>query len=96
VIEPTGHPEGAIVRVRAQPGARREGFLGEHAGALKIAVAAAPEQGKANEAVARVLADLAGCKRSQVALLKGASSRDKTFLLSGVDPDALRARLAGA
>ena len=38
------HPEGVILPVRAQPGARKTGVLGEHGGALKIAVTAPPEE----------------------------------------------------
>ena len=42
---------GTILPVRAQPGAKKNAVLGERAGALRVAVSAAPERGKANEAI---------------------------------------------
>ena len=50
------HADGCILPVRAQPGARKAGILGEHAGALKVAVTAPPEDGRANRALTEGLA----------------------------------------
>ena len=88
------HAEGTVLAVRAQPGAKRAGVVGTHAGALRVAVTAAPERGKANAAVVAVLADVLGCRATQLVLLTGPTSREKRFLVTGIDPDALRARLA--
>lgn len=87
------HPEGLVLPVRAQPGARKNGITGEHDGALKVAVTQAPEKGKANKALAEVLAREFGLKKSQVRLLSGETSQRKTFLLSGVDAHEIEARL---
>ena len=87
------HARGTVLTVRAQPGAKKNAVLGERDGALRVAVSAAPEKGKANAAVQSVLADALGCRASQVGLLSGETSRDKTFLITGVDPADLRARL---
>lgn len=89
----TPHTLGTVLPVRARPGARRNAVLGERSGALRVAVSAAPEKGKANAAVAALLAEALGCKASQVSLLSGATARDKTFLVSGVSPDDLRDRV---
>lgn len=78
------HPQGIIVPVKAQPGARRNGLAGEHAGALKVQVMQAPEDGKATEAVLDLLAEVLQVKRSQVKLLSGATSRQKRFLVTGM------------
>ena len=86
--------DGILLPVKAQPGARRNGITGEHGGKLKVAVVEAPEKGKANEALIRVLAEALGLKRSQIAIASGAVSRDKTFLITGVRPDDLRERIA--
>jgi|SoiMethySBSTD1v2_1073268.scaffolds.fasta_scaffold784345_2 uncharacterized protein YggU (UPF0235/DUF167 family) len=67
------------LRVRAQPGARREGLSGTWNGMLKLAVSAPPEDGRANESLARLLAQLLDVKRSAVALLAGETSRTKEF-----------------
>jgi uncharacterized protein (TIGR00251 family) len=84
VIQVAAHAEGCVIAVRAQPGARRNALVGEHNGALKVAVAAPPEKGKANEAIADVLCAALHLKRSQVELVAGPASRDKKFLVRGV------------
>jgi len=93
LIALTHHAGGTVLPVRAQPNARRDALLGERAGALRVGVSAAPEKGKANASIARVLADSLGLKASQVALLAGDTSRDKKFLVLGIDPETLRGRL---
>ena len=60
---------------------------------MRVAVSAAPERGKANAAIAAVLAEALGCRPSQVGLLTGASARTKTFLIAGVSSDDLRKRV---
>jgi uncharacterized protein (TIGR00251 family) len=88
------HPEGLLLPVRAQPGARKAGVLGEHSGALKIAVTAPPEDGRANKALTELLRELLELKRSQIELLSGATSRDKRFLIRGLPRADLERRLA--
>ncbi|HXG11269.1 MAG TPA: DUF167 domain-containing protein [Gemmataceae bacterium] len=90
----TEHAEGLVLPVRAQPRARRAGILGEQNGALKVAVTAPPEDGRANQALAEVLREALRVKRSQVELLSGATSRDKRFLIRGLPRAELEARLA--
>ncbi len=88
------HPEGSVLPVRAQPGARRPGVQGEQNGALKVAVSAPPEDGRANAALVETLRRALGLKRSQVELLAGHTSRDKRFLIRGVARPELEQRLA--
>ena len=54
MIAITDHAEGCVLPVRAQPGARRSGVQGEQNGALKVAVQAPPQDGRANEALVAV------------------------------------------
>lgn len=96
MIAVTDHADGCILSVRAQPGARRNGIVGEHAGALKLAVTAPPDQGKANQALIEVLCDVLGLKKSQVELIAGLASREKKFLLHGVKADEVRKKLQAA
>lgn len=79
----TEHEEGCVLPVRAQPGARKTGLMGSWNGALKVAVTAPPEDGRANQALVEILSELLEVKRSQVELLKGLTSRDKHFLIRG-------------
>src|SRR5437870_127090 len=90
----TEHAEGCILPVHAQPGARKGGIIGEHAGALKVAVTAPPEDGRANKALVESLAKALSLKRSQVKLLSGETSRQKRFLVQGVRKASLETRVA--
>jgi uncharacterized protein (TIGR00251 family) len=93
VIALREHPEGVILPIRAQPGARKTALIGEHGGALKLAVTAPPEDGRANAALIELVRELLGLKRSQVELIGGATSRDKTLLIRGLPADQIAARL---
>ncbi len=94
MIAVTDHAEGCVLPVRAQPGARRAGVQGEQAGALKVAVTAPPQDGRANEALVEALRQALGVKRSQVELIGGQTSRDKRFLIRGLKRAELEKRLA--
>ena len=82
-----------LVKVRAQPGASREGVVGIHADALKIAVNAQPEKGRANSAVLRVAARALGVRPSRVRIHSGAASRDKWIEVDGLTPEEARLAL---
>ena len=90
----TDHADGCILPVRAQPGARKAGIIGEHAGALKVAVTAPPEDGRANKALAELLAKALNLKRSQVKLVSGNTSREKRFLIRGLTRAVTESRVA--
>lgn len=86
----------ARLRLRVRPGSRREGIVGVHGGALKLAVSVAPERGKANERVVELLAELLDVPRGAVEITAGAASPDKVVVVSGLGADELRRRLAPA
>jgi uncharacterized protein len=88
------HPQGVLLHLRAQPGARREGIVGVQADRLKVAVHAAPEKGKANAAIIDVLAEELGLKRSQIQLVSGETSPKKTVLIKAITLEVLRALLS--
>jgi uncharacterized protein (TIGR00251 family) len=94
MIAIAAHAEGCVLPVRAQPGARKAGVLGEQAGALKVAVMAPPQDGRANQALLETLRAALKLKRSQVELLTGVTSRDKRFLVRGLTEHELAARVA--
>jgi uncharacterized protein len=85
--------EGTRIRVRAVPGARREGVLGAHGDALRVAVRAVAEKGRANAALVEVLARALGLRPGDVEIVSGAGSRDKTVLVRGLGAAAVRQRL---
>ncbi len=94
MIAVTDHADGLILPVRAQPGAKRIGVQGEQAGALKVAVAAPPQDGRANDALTDAVRAALALKRSQVQLVGGLTSRDKRFLIRGLTRAELEAKLA--
>ena len=69
------------------PGAQRAQVVGRHGTAWKLRVTAAPEDGKANEAVVRLLAETLGVSRRDVAIVSGHGARDKVVALAGLGPD---------
>lgn len=84
---------GAILPIRAQAGARRNAFAGLHAGMLKVAVTQPAEKGRANLAIAKLLAASLEIKPGQIALVSGATSTRKRFLIRGIQAAELHARL---
>lgn len=88
--------DGVRLRVRVMPGASRDEIstLADTAEglALKARVRAIPEDGRANAAIARLIADWIGVPKTSVAVSSGRKSRIKTLTISG-DPGALTRRL---
>ncbi|GAB4064828.1 DUF167 domain-containing protein [Ancylobacter sonchi] len=90
--------DGVTLSVRVTPRGGRdavEGFvdLADGRQALKARVSVAPEDGKANAAVIRLLARLLDVPATQVELVAGATARLKTFRIRG-DAEAIAGRLA--
>jgi uncharacterized protein (TIGR00251 family) len=96
MIDLQPHPEGVILPIKAQPGARRSAIAGRHAGSLRVAVTQAAEKGKANQAVVEVLAEALSLRKSQIELVAGETSRQKKFLIRGLTLDELAQRIEGA
>ncbi len=84
------------LRLRVSPGASRAGIVGRHGDAWKLRVAAPPEDGRANDAVVRLLADTLGLPRTSITLVSGHGGRDKIVELAGVDPLEIERRLVSA
>jgi uncharacterized protein len=90
MIELNSHPRGVVLGVKAQAGARKTGILGEHNGLVRIAVSAAPEKGKANQAIIQLLAEALKVPKSSVEIAAGATSPQKRFLICGMSEAELR------
>lgn len=94
-LELTACSGGTRLRLRVKPGARRTEIVGSHGGALKLTVASAPERGKANRAVVKLLAEALGVPSSSVTIAAGATSQDKVVEIA-LAPAAVRALLTDA
>ena len=85
-----------MLQVRVTPRASRSGLDGWHGPTLKVRVTAGPTEGRANRAVAALLARACGVPVSAVELVRGGASRDKLFRVGDLSAEAVRARLAEA
>jgi len=90
-------PEGLRVALKVTPKAARARIAGVEAdaagrGVLKVRVTEAPEGGKANAAVVKLLAKAWKLPNGALRVAAGAKDRRKTLLVAG-DPDELTVRL---
>jgi len=65
------------LRVRVKPSSKREGVRSLDEGSLEVRVGAPPEKGRANERLIELVSEYYGVRKSDVRILKGASSRNK-------------------
>jgi len=79
--------DGIVVSVKVQPNASRDRLVGKHADQVKIAVTVAPEKGKANKAVIKVLSQRLGVKSSDIQIISGEKSRDKRVYIRDINEE---------
>jgi uncharacterized protein len=83
----------ARITVKVHPRARRSALAGRLGDAWKLALAAPPVDGKANDECVRFFAELAGVPRSRVRIVTGLTSRLKVVEIEGVPQEDLERRL---
>lgn len=81
-------PEGLEVQLRVTPNASRESIGdvvvdAQGTGALKLAVTAVPEKGKANTAVIKLLAKSWHLRKTDCQVIRGQTERNKTLFIRG-------------
>jgi uncharacterized protein (TIGR00251 family) len=81
--------EAGEIRVRVQPRARSTEIVGERDGVLLVRVSAAPADGKANEALRKLIAGSLGIARGRVGIVRGAGSREKSVRVNGFSREKL-------
>ncbi len=92
----SGEPGQWLLTIQVQPGARSSEVVGEHGGALKIRIAAAPLEGKANEALLRWLSQRLDIPIRSLVLASGGASRAKRIRMScALTADEVIGRLGG-
>jgi uncharacterized protein (TIGR00251 family) len=72
-----------IFKVYLQPKSSKNEIFGPYRDGIKIKVTASPVEGKANEALLRFLAKELGIPVSNIQILKGHHSREKTLKIAG-------------
>ena len=80
-IEQSG--DDVLVWIKAVPGASRDEIAGIIGDRLKVRVRAAPEAGKANKAICKLIASALGAKVKQVQIDSGQTNPEKIVRISG-------------
>jgi uncharacterized protein (TIGR00251 family) len=68
-----------LADIKVVPGASKNGIAGIQGDRLRIRVAAAPEDGKANAELISFFAKMLACPKKEIALVSGDKSRLKTL-----------------
>jgi uncharacterized protein YggU (UPF0235/DUF167 family) len=84
-----------VIEVRVRPRARLDSVEVQDGRRLRVNVTAAPEGGKANEAVVPLLAKSLGIPKSTIRVVRGHRSTDKLLDVAGLSFDEVVARLGG-
>lgn len=85
--------DGTELSVRVSPRASKASIEPEKNGRLHLRVTAAPEDGKANIAVCKLVAKTLHVGATSVEVTAGQSARDKTITISGIAPEVVEAAL---
>ena len=81
--------EGIEIGIKAVPNAKINVIEGIRSGLLKVKIAAAPDKGKANQELIKVLSKKLKIKKSFVRIIKGEKSRQKTVFFPKQDAISL-------
>ncbi|MCC9624634.1 DUF167 family protein [Thalassospira sp. MA62] len=89
---------GVRLFVRLTPKASRNAICGvamdvDGQAQLKVSVTTVPENGKANQALIKLLAKAAKCPKSSIRIVSGQTDRNKVLRIDG-DPDELTAKIS--
>jgi hypothetical protein len=87
--------DGAEIAVRLQPRARANEVVGERDGVIVVRVTAPPVDGRANEALCRLIAKRARVGVRRVSIVRGVGSREKVVRVEGISAEELRTALVG-
>jgi uncharacterized protein (TIGR00251 family) len=85
--------DGSTIAVKVHPGARKNGVTGVHADAVKISLTTSPTDGRANEALIALLAELLRVPRGRISLVSGATNRSKMLRITGKSAVEVQAAL---
>jgi uncharacterized protein len=86
----------ASIPVKAIPRAARDEIVGWLGGALKVRIAAAPQDGRANAALEALLAEALGVRKSAVRVAAGHAATRKRVEIDGLERVEIDRRLAVA
>ena len=83
------------LKLRVVPGAGRSEVVGRYGEAWKVRVGAAPERGRANEALLKLLSEQLGVRPAELSVVSGRTGRDKVVELRGLSAAEAASRMEG-
>jgi uncharacterized protein (TIGR00251 family) len=83
----------ARITVRATPRSGRDSIEAGAGGVFVVRVTAPPDEGKANAALCRVVANALGVSKSAVSVVRGHTARTKTLEIDGITQEQAGERL---
>ena len=86
---------GTVIPVKVVPGASRDRIVGVLGDCLKVATSAPAEKGRANKAVAAILAKALGVRKKDVTLVSGQTNPRKEFCIAGLSAEQVGNLLDG-
>lgn len=84
-----------LIHLRIQPGASRSGLAGPHGDRYRLRLRSPAQDGQANRELLRFLSDALGVPKSNLELVRGRSSRNKTVRIEGRSAQTLLSMLPG-
>ena len=84
----------ARISVTVSPGADRSELVGRHGDGWRARIAVAPERGRANYALCKLLAEALSVPRGSVRVVAGRSARAKVVEIDGLEIAEIERRLS--
>lgn len=82
-----------FLQVKVTPHASKNEIAGWRESVLQVKVTAAPEKGKANEAVIELLSEALDISKSSIRLVSGGTSRIKKFEIKDFSEEQLKKKI---
>lgn len=82
-----------LLKLHVTPRGSRNEVIGWREGVLYVKITAPPVEGAANAAIVKFIADTLKVRKSQVELVSGDKSREKTLRISGLTDSEILARI---
>lgn len=83
----------ALLKLHVTPRGSRNEIIGRRGDSLCVKITAPPVEGAANEAIVKFIAGALGVRRSQVEIVSGEKSREKTLRIVGLAQEEVNTRL---
>lgn len=82
-----------LLKLHVTPRGSRNEVIGWRNDTLCVKITAPPVEGAANAAIVKFIADALGIRKSQIELVSGEKSREKTLRVTGLTDTEIRARI---